>query len=53
MSFSKAVIYVRHGHDRQTHYAFDERLTNKGKEEAKRKAEQLLSKYVLFKKTMV
>jgi broad specificity phosphatase PhoE len=40
------LIYIRHGHDKpSSHHKYDERLSSKGKQEARRVAQELISQY--------
>jgi broad specificity phosphatase PhoE len=42
---TRTVIYVRHGHDTETNFIFDEKLTSYGKKAARKKAKYLIKKY--------
>lgn len=42
---TRTVIYVRHGHDRESDFLFDEKLTHYGKKAARKKAKYLIKKY--------
>lgn len=41
----RVIIYLRHGEDTRSNYKYDEKLTKRGKEEAKILAEKLIEKY--------
>jgi len=41
----KTIIYIRHGHDKKSHYKFDEKLVDEGKEKARQLAKKLVREY--------